>query len=359
MFTYLNEDVLLQEDLENICLKHHSLLEKLNNSTVFVTGATGLVGSLLVKALLYHNDKAGATTSIVCLVRSVDKAKLIFGDILGRSDLKLVVGDVRSDLTKIMSGISVDYVLHAASVTTSKVMVEEPVSTVEVAVIGTNNVLKLARANKVKSFVYISSMEVYGQTEKTVVREEDIGYINPLDVRSNYPESKRMCENLCIAYLKQYNIPIKIARLAQTFGPGILPGENRVFAQFARSVIQQKDIVLHTTGESEGNYCYTRDSILGILTILLKGADGEAYNVSNEATHTTIIKMAKMVASKLADDKIDVKLDIPQENKYGYAKDTKLFLSSEKLRRLGWTPTVELQEAFQRLITSMKASTAS
>lgn len=100
-------------------------------------------------------------------------------------------------------------------------------------------------------------MEVYGSfTEANHnVTETELGYINPLAVRSNYPESKRLCENMCVAYYPEYKVPVKIACLLQTFGAGILSGENRVFAQFAKNAIEGKDIVLHTKGLSEGNYC--------------------------------------------------------------------------------------------------------
>lgn len=197
-------------------------------------------------------------------------------------------------------------------------------------------------------------MEVYGSfNESKEVREENLGYIDNLKVRSDYPESKRLCENMCIAYYSEFGVPVKIARLAQTFGAGILPGENRVFAQFARSAMQGKDIVLHTKGQSEGNYCYTRDCITGLLTILLKGANAEVYNVSNPAAHVTIVEMANLVAEKIAGGKIKVVFNIPKDNTFGYAADTKMKLNSDKLQALGWKPEVGLEEAYRRLISDL------
>ena len=197
-------------------------------------------------------------------------------------------------------------------------------------------------------------MEVYGAfNESKVIKEEEMGFINPLKVRSNYPECKRMCENMCIAYFNEYGVPVKIARLAQTFGAGILPGENRIFAQFAKSVIDGKDITLHTEGKSEGNYCYTRDCMTGLLTILLKGKNGEAYNVSNPETHTNIAGMAELVAKKIAKNKIKVIYDISETNIFGYANDTKMKLNSDKLQNLGWYPSVGLEESYIRMIDDM------
>ena len=155
--------------------------------------------------------------------------------------------------------------------------------------------------------------------------------------------------------MAEYNVPVKIARLAQTFGAGILPGENRVFAQFARSAMNGEDIVLHTKGLSEGNYCYTRDAIKGILLLLVRGNKGEAYTVANSKSNMRIRDMAEMVAKEIAGGKIKVIFDIPKDNlTYGYAPDVKMKLNSDKLQALGWKAEVDMFEAYTRMIESMK-----
>ena len=184
----------------------------------------------------------------------------------------------------------IDHIIHCASITTSKVMISRPVDVIRTSLNGTENLLELAKEKQVRSMVYVSSMEMYGALNlqnDQMVTEEMTGYLNPLALRSNYPESKRMCENMCVAYGTQYEVPVKIARLAQTFGAGVLPGENRVFAQFARSAMKGSDIVLHTEGKSEGNYCYTADAVRALLTILVKGENMQAYNAVSY-THLTL-----------------------------------------------------------------------
>ena len=335
----------LEEDLQYIA-NYDLPYDRLKGKTVLVTGATGLIGVSLVRALLAIGD-----IKVIALVRNAEKAKSIYGDKIGQF-LKLHVADV---VDKIKIEEAVGYIFHCASVTASKVMIEKPVETLLTSVEGTKNILNLAWEKRCASVVYVSSMEVYGAfDESREVGEETLGYIDPLKVRSNYPESKRLCENLCVAYCSEFGVPVKIARLAQTFGAGILPGENRVFAQFARSAIKGEDIVLHTKGLSEGNYCYTRDCVTGLLTILLKGTDAAAYNVSNPAAHTTIVEMAVLVAEKIAGGKIKVVFDIPQDNAFGYAADTKMKLNSDKLQALGWKPEVGLEEAYQRMINEMR-----
>ena len=322
--------------------------------TVLVTGATGLVGSYTVRALAAVNRIHGLNMHIIGLVRDIAKARSIYGSLLDRDDMALLRGDVRSP---IQCDRPVHFIIHGASVTASKTMVTHPVETIATAVEGTKHILQFAANQEILSMVYISSMEMYGSPDPELeqVSETDYGYVDVLNVRSCYPEGKRMCECLCAAYASEYRLPVKIARLAQTFGAGVSPNEGRVFAQFARSLQNGEDIVLHTQGNSYGNYCATCDCVRGLLTILLRGSDGEAYNVVNERTNMRIRDMARMVADR-SGGKIQVRFDIPDDaGRYGYAPDVKMRLSGAKLRGLGWAPEVDLPEMYRRLMASWDA----
>lgn len=342
-------DRYLQEDLERIA-ESPLPFEELYHQTILVTGATGLVGSQTVLALLHMNQTKKADIQVIALVRSLEKAQKLFGT---SDQLHFLVQDVTEP---IQCEEHVDYIIHGASPTASRFFVEHPVETINMAVSGTNCVLAFARDAGVKGMVYLSSMEMYGITDPQLseVTEKDLGYIDVLNVRSSYSEGKRMCECLCASYAREYGVPVRIARLAQTFGAGIPYEENRVFAQFAKSVIHHTDIVLHTTGESVGNYCYTADVIRALLLLLLRGENGQAYTVANEESSITIRGMAEMVARELANGEIQVVLDIPEDAyTYGYAPDVKMHLSSAKLRQLGWKPEISLPETYRRMIGSM------
>lgn len=335
----------LEEDIESIA-NYNLPWNKLINSTILVTGATGLIGSLLVKALNRVNIKKRLNLKIIALVRNIDKAMRVFDD----CEVEFIVQDIRN---KIINVDKVDFIVHCAAITKSKDMTTYPVELIHTEVFGTENVLELAKEKKVKSIVYISSMEVYGQINKTLgkVSEDELGYLNMKSVRSCYPESKRICECLCISYYSEYNVPIKIARLAQTFGAGVSKDDTRVFAQFAKSVIQEKDIILHTDGKSVGNYCYTADVIKGILILLLNGVNGEIYNISNEDTNMTILEMAELVSNKIAGGKISLVINKDSnmlENLY--APPVIMKLSSDKIRKLGWQPEYGIEEMYHRMI---------
>lgn len=345
---------ILEEDFKKMS-KSNLPFEKYKKCTFLVTGATGLIGSLLIKNLLYINQLYRLDIKIKGMVRNFNKAKKIYENYSNCKELSFVIQDISMPFEPVEGEI--DFIIHTAAITTSKYMVDFPVETIKTSVIGTASILELAKEKKIKGMVYVSSMEMYGNVGDIghAVTEKELGYINISSIRSGYPEGKRLCECLCNAYAKQYDMCIVSARLAQTFGAGILPNENRVFAQFARSVIKGTDIVLHTKGLSEGNYVYTADAVCAILLLLTEGTSGEAYNVSNEESHTTIAEMAKLVAEKIAQNKIKVIYDIPENfESIGYAPDVKLYLSSEKLRKLGWKATVGIEESYKNMILYIK-----
>ena len=341
----MNQNILI-DDFNSI-LNSELNVEKFRNTNFFITGATGLIGSLLVKFLLYANEKKNLNIEIYAMIRNQAKADMIYKD-MDRENLHFVIAHLgKNDLD---CSADIDYLIHPAAVTQSKLMISQPVETIKTAVNGTEEILKFAVGKHVKSMVYVSSMEVYGQINKEdKVNEKDLGYIDLTSPRSSYPESKRMCELLCTAYSSEFDLNVSVARLAQTFGAGILPTENRVFAQFAKSVINNEDIILHTDGKSEGNYVYTADAIKGLLFLLLKGKKAEAYNISNEANHMSILQMAQLVANNFGSGISKVKIEIPKTN-MGYAPEIHMWLDNSKMKSLGWNPSYDMTESYRRMI---------
>ncbi len=351
-----SKDCVLQEDLEILAKSTLIPWTELENKSILVTGATGLVGSQLVKALACRNRLSNSNIRILACVRNVEKAKIIFAELENRPELQFVVADLSKEIS--VDG-DVDFIIHTASATASKEFVTRPVEVIGTTLQGTTNVLELARVKNSAGVVYLSSMEAFGVVPPSDRRasEKDLGMVDLTNPRSCYPEGKRMAECLCTAYASEYNVPVKVARLSQTFGSGITYSEGRVFAQFAKAAIEGTDIVLHTRGLSWGNYCYTRDTIEALLLLLVRGNQGEAYTIANEDSNVRIKDMAQMVAEKIAGGKIKVVFDIPESAMtYGYAPDTELHLSSAKMQALGWKPTVSLEETYRRMMKSMLAS---
>lgn len=317
------------------------LKDKLKKSTFLITGATGLIGSTLIRCLSAMDEGI----RIIAPVRNIEKARRMFGSDYGAVEF------IGCDLAAYdYSSLGrVDYIVHCAAPTASKFFVDSPVETIDIIFNGTKALLDYSRSCGVRGFVYLSSLEVYGTIldDSSPVTEDVQGYLDPLSVRSSYPMAKRAVENLCAAYAREYGVHARIARLTQTTGAGIAHNDNRIIAQFARLAANGEDIVLHTKGDSARPYCYTTDSISALLYILMKGADGEAYNVANEDTYISARGMADYLKANFAPS-IDVRVDL--SNDFGYAPPTKLRLSSAKLRKLGWQPQYSLKEIFENLI---------
>ncbi len=345
-------DSVLQQDLEE--LVRILPLDDLKNSTVFITGSTGLIGSQIVKMLACANRLCDTNIRILAFARDVKKAEKIFGNLLERRNFELIIGDINDT---ICYDKEVDYIIHGASATSSKYFVERPVETITTAINGTKNILDFARNKHVKGFLYLSSLEVYGIPVKDAgsIKEDAYGYIDPLQVRSSYSEGKRMVECLCVSYASEYDIPVKIARLSQTFGAGVDYNDGRVFAEFARCAIEHKNITLHTAGNTVRTYCYTKDAIAALFYILLRGIPGQAYNVTNENTKCSIREMAQLVCDIFPESGISVCFDTPKEiSSYGYNPEMIIALDNSKLRSLGWSATVDLSEMFKRMVDSFQ-----
>lgn len=324
---------IFEEDIKNII--NYFDMSVFDGKTILVTGATGLIGKLCVKSLL----NSGYNTQVIALVRDEEKAKNIFGE---SKRLTYLVQDINQ---RINTTRRVDYIIHAASTTSSKDFVEKPVETIYTAINGSRNILEFAKNKRLEGMVYLSSLEIYGVNEKENIKEEDYGYIDILNPRSSYSESKKMVETMCISYGTEYGVPVKIARLAQTFGAGVSISDNRVFAQFAKAIINKENIILHTKGETKRNYCYTTDAVRGIFTILTKGENNNAYNVANENSYCSISEMAHLLENEYT--KVEYKID---EVNRGYNPTVKIALNTEKLNALGWEAKVNLKEMFDRII---------
>ncbi len=320
------------EELERICQSEFIPWEKLENKSILVTGATGLIGFTLIHALLYANERRNLHLKILALTRDDQYALDRFRHLDQPEDtLCFVRGSVRQ-LPPLP--FVPDYFVLGASKTASTDFVRSPVETIETNVMGTQSLLQLAKEENVSGVVFLSSMEVYGYPQRGhKVTEDEIGAFSPLDLRNSYPLSKQLSESLCVAYAREYCVPAVILRLTQTYGPGMQYNDHRLFAQLLSCVEKKKDIVLHTKGETEHSYLYAADAVTAILTVLLKGTPGQAYNAADERTYCSIAELAQKVAKV---GEIGVQYEPLDEKTTGYPKTVYMDLDTTKLKELGW-----------------------
>lgn len=336
------------QDCQNIGLLNFIEWDELRGSTILITGSTGLIGQNLVNAIAYNSQKKGLDIKLILPVRNVVLAEELFN----WTDAEIIHNELGEEL-KIET--PVDYIVHLASPTSSKFFTEKPVNTMLENIEGTKSLLEWARVHPVRKFVGLSTMEVYGFPEKGhKVKENEVGAFETMNARNSYPLAKIACESLCNSYYVQYDVPAVILRATQTFGPGVRYNDGRVFAQFMRCVIEKKDIVLKSDGLTERSYLYTADAVSAILVSLLKAKPGQAYTIANPDTYCSIKDMAQMVADEIAKGKIKIVFDIAEDiERLGYAGTLFMELDVEKIKGLGWVPTVDLYNAYNRMINAM------
>lgn len=325
------------------------------NKTILITGANGFLPAYIVESLLYLNFINNKNNvKVIGLVRNIQNAKIRFSEYLNDDHLKFIQQDV-SD--KIELSNNIDFIIHAASQASPKYYGVDPVGTLKANVLGTINLVEFAKKNDIKSFLYFSSGEVYGElkSEQIPVKEDVFGYLNPTNVRSCYSESKRMGENICVSYFHQFNVPAKIARPFHTYGPGMKLDDGRVYADFVSNVLNGQDICLNSNGLAERAFCYLTDATIGFFKVLLEGENGEAYNIGNPNEEYSILELAKIMVSLYPEKKLKVVKRLSHENN-SYLKSTLTRNSSniDKMNRLNWKPVVSVDDGFKRTIQSYK-----
>ena len=300
-----------------------------------ITGATGMIGQNLVSALELITD----AKNIIVFGKDLDESERVFAS-------RGVVCSSFEHLQEIEG--NVDYIVHLASPTNSQFMSNNPVETIDFMYSSTKTILDFALKHNSK-VLYASSMEVFGEVlDEHKKGEQNLGYISLCSTRSSYSEVKRLCELLCFCYAKEFKLNVYIARLSQTFGAGTSIDDPRIFGYIARCVKNSQDIVLKTKGDSVGNYCYLSDTIRSFFYILANGQNGETYNVVGDDNRSTIYDMACLVADKITDKKIKVLVEI--DNNGNYPNATKLNMSNEKIKNIGWQPKYNLLDMFKRMI---------
>ena len=338
----LKDSTVYKQDIKSIVNWNPAWWNGIAGYTVLVTGATGLIGSLIVSTLLEANKEYDLGLRIHCIARNGQLFREMFGE--DHDDLILIETDIMS------AGLpteQIDLLFHCASITSSEAFVQTPVEVLNTNIIGTKRMLDLAREKETKRFIYLSTMEVYGTPQDdTGITEDRMLEVRSDAVRSCYPISKIACENLCRAYASEYGVPVNVFRLTQTFGAGVRMTDNRLFAYLAKCVLNGQDIVLKTKGETKRNYLYTTDAVKAVYTVIGSEATvGETYNIANEDTYCSVYEMARLVAEL---GNISVEANLGGDTGM-YAPVLHMNLRTDKIKALGWSCEIGLKEMFERL----------
>lgn len=316
--------------------------KELEGKRILITGATGLIGSTVARILL----QSDIDLRIYVASRSIFRLQEAYSDLLSDTRLHPVEFDVVEPLRL---EVDFNYIMDCASPGNPGAFLTRPVDIIKANVMGVCNLLEYGLAHGMERFLYVSSGEVYGEGDGRDFTEEYSGYVNPCDVRSCYPASKRAAESLCISYAAQYGADIRIARPCHTFGPNFSASDDRAYAQFFRNVISGNDIVLKSPGTQVRSWLYVADCADALLHILLHGDNSTAYNISSEHSTASIRRFAEITAQTGG---TQVVFDIPE----GIDKNAIIsrgVLDPSRLRATGWQPHFTLEEGIRNSIDTL------
>lgn len=323
--------------------------EKMQNKSVLISGATGLVGSCFIDVIMKRNEN-GMNCKVYALGRNEQRAKERFAYCEDSSLFEFVAYDISQPLIRDDIG-TVDYVLHLASNTHPMQYSTDPIGTITTNIFGTYNMLEFAEKHNATRCAFASSNEVYGENRGDVEKfdENYCGYINSNTMRAGYPESKRCSEALCQAYINQKGMDIVVPRPTRSYGPTMLKSDTKAISQFIRKGIAGEDIVLKSAGNQYYSYTYVADAVSGLFTVLLKGECGEAYNIAHEASDIMLKDLAAIIAG-YSGKKVVFELPDAVEAA-GYSTASKARLDSTKLQELGWNAKYDIKSGMKRTLS--------
>ena len=340
---------IIYDDLNSI---YNSNIEwnKFYNKTILISGASGFLPAYLVETLMHVNQlNKNANIKIIGLVRNITKAKKRFIQYEYSDQLQFLVQDVCDEIN---IDSKIDFIIHAASQASPKFYGKDPVGTINANVIGTINLLQLAKRNNVEKFLYFSSSEVYGNLneEDIPTKEDKFGSIDPCNVRSCYSEGKRAGEVICISWKHQYNIPVIIVRPFHTYGPGMDLNDGRVYADFIKNIVNNEHIEMKSDGTAIRAFCYISDATIAFIKIMLDGSIGSSYNVGNDKCVISVFDLAKTLLELYPEKKLKI-LNVNQnDSNYISSLIFKSIPNIEKLKKINCLPVVSIENGFKRTI---------
>lgn len=325
--------------------------EKMDNKSVLITGATGLVGKFIIEVLLKRNELFNLDTKIYAVGRNREKFNNRFADVKNFELINFIEHDVQKPFEW---NKHLDYIIHMASNTHPRQYASDPIGTELSNILGTYNLLNLASNNQNCRFVFASSGDVYGDNRSGLpfFKETDCGYIDCNTLRAGYIEGKRASEALCNAYKEANNVDFVIARLCRIYGPTMQLTDSKAISQFILNAVNGEDVILKSKGEQIFSYLYIYDVVTAMFMIILNGENGNAYNVADNTQTVSLKKLAELLAD-IGKSKVIYKLPDEVEKK-GASTFNDVRLDAGKLYSLGWKSEVQLMDGLRNTVNRLQ-----
>jgi len=349
IITNMTQNNIVREDVEQIIKSIDGQCHGFAGKTVIITGGAGFLGQYIVNTLSHLNRYyLKKKCKIISLDNNIVKNKK---KLHGTKDneIKYIKHDVVKPFN--IKG-SVDFIIHAAGIAAPVFYQKYPLKTIDVAVTGTRNMLELARKKKVKSFLFFSSSEIYGNPTVGAIptNESYKGNVSCTGPRACYDESKRMGETLCFTYFRMFHTPVKVVRPFNIFGPGMNLKDYRVIPNFLNSAFSKKPLPVHVSGKQTRTFSYISDAVSGFFKVLLSDKNGEVYNVGNDQDEITMNKLAEMI-NNIFENKLKIK-NVEYPDNYPADEPQRRCPDLTKLKKgLGYKTQIDLENGLRRTIT--------
>ena len=333
--------------------QHDSVLASaFANQTILITGSTGLIGSNIVLYLSGLNYRQNANIKIIALYRDTEKRDIAFSK-LADNHIEYIKCDIQEPIP---FSKHVDAIIHCACCSGgSKVHLNDPLRVFDIGISGSKNLLNFAVERRCGKFLYVSTYEVYGSVpQNEYITECQPYHLDPFSLRDCYAAVKLLCESLLCAYSAKYGFSVYSARLSSTFGRGVRFDDPRFFAEFARCILEGKDIVLKSEGKTVRSYLDVEDAATAFLYILARGKNCSAYNVTNMENEISIRDLAQKMI-EVAKSPVTLTFESGCDtSSLGFRREGRTVIDASKLQSLGWRPVHTLDETILSLIHSME-----
>lgn len=299
---------------------------------ILVTGGAGFIGSHLCERLLNEGNE------VICVDNFFTGSKENIFHLMDNKKFELIRHDITEHLL-----VEVDQIYNLACPASPVHYQYNPIKTIKTSVIGTTNMLGLAKRTKAR-ILQASTSEVYGDPKEHPQKETYWGNVNPIGIRSCYDEGKRVAETLMMDYHRQHNVDIKIIRIFNTYGPRMAENDGRVVSNFIVQALKGEDITVYGDGSQTRSFCYVSDLVDGIIKMMNSENFTGPVNLGNPV-ETPIIEFAERIIKLTGSKSKIIHMPLPQDDPTQRKPD--ISIAGQKL---GWEPVVELEDGLKRTI---------
>ncbi|WGE46495.1 NAD-dependent epimerase/dehydratase family protein [Actinobacillus equuli] len=343
---------MLEQDFKQLSQKLSAELSQLEGKSILLVGATGAISSYLGRFLIYVLQAKIANFQLTLTARSEKSLQKYYSE-TDKSFFKCVFLDVKGPF---QLAEQYDYIIFAAGNADPKNIVNNPLDIIHTNYLGLHHTLEFAKVQSKTKIVFFSTREIYGMvSNKTVIEENDIGVLDPLNFRSCYPEVKKLCENMLECAVDSYaHLSYSILRLAHIYGPGMnIQNDGRIMNDLVEMTVNGKGIKLLSDGSAVRAFCYISDAVTGIIKAMLVNENKAVFNVANETEAKSIREVVALIQEIFP--ALVPSVEYAQNsnaNAKGYFFTTRTELSTKRLESLGWKPETSLAEGLKKTIQS-------